>query len=65
MSLTSQIRNFEISNWTGHLTVQFKISDFGFAMQDSFNFKMSSLTAESSMLMPCDLKTEDSQGGME
>src|SRR5262249_42900324 len=26
----SQIRNFEISNWTPRLTVQFKISNFGF-----------------------------------
>ena len=35
-----QIRNFEISNWTSDLTVQFEIADFGFEMQDSSNFKI-------------------------
>ena len=30
----------EISNWTSHLTVQFKISDLGFEMQDSSDFKI-------------------------
>src|SRR5262249_28033014 len=38
-TLTSQIRNFEIPNWTSRLTVQFKISGFGFEMQDSSNSK--------------------------
>src|SRR5437879_12682399 len=33
----SQIRNFEISNWT---PVQFAISDFGFEMQESSDFKI-------------------------
>jgi ribosomal 50S subunit-recycling heat shock protein len=34
----SQIRNPEVSNWT----VQFATSDFGFEMQDSSDFKISS-----------------------
>jgi hypothetical protein len=33
----SQIRNFEISNWT---SVQFAISDFGFEIQESSDFKI-------------------------
>src|SRR5207249_691408 len=37
----SQIRNFETSDWTSafHM-VQFAISDFGFEMQDSSDFKI-------------------------
>ena len=31
----------EIPNWTSHLTVQFEISDLGFEMQDSSDFKIS------------------------
>jgi len=39
----------EIGDWTGHngrtSQVQFKISVFGFEMQNSFNFKFSHRTA--------------------
>jgi hypothetical protein len=37
----------EISNWTALQTVQSRISDFGFEMQDSSNFKMPFLYSHS------------------
>ena len=36
----SQIRNFEIADWTRLSEVQSAISDFGFKMQDSSDFKI-------------------------
>src|SRR5438093_272801 len=38
----SQIRNFEIADWTRSSEVQSEISDFGFEMQDSSDFKIPS-----------------------
>src|SRR5213083_700966 len=38
----SQIRNFEIADWTRLSEVQSEISDLGFKMQDSSDFKIPS-----------------------
>src|SRR5213083_1936639 len=38
----SQIRNFEIADWTRLSEVQSEISDLGFEMQDSSDFKIPS-----------------------
>jgi len=40
--MTSQIRNFEMLDWTrASRVVQFEICDFGSEMQDSSNFNIS------------------------
>jgi len=40
----------EVSDWTaGGAIVPFKFSDFGFEMQDSSNFEISSLDAEQNL----------------
>ena len=38
----SQIRNYEIADWTRLSEVQSEISDLGFEMQDSSDFKIPS-----------------------
>ena len=42
LQLKSEIRNFEMDADRKRLPVRFEVSDFGFEMQDSSNFKLSS-----------------------